>query len=170
MAVSVDGTPVNLVSHAHGQGYADLHFLIPEVVEAVEVRKGPYDAEDGDLTTAGAVRLRTHDRVSGRVDVRGGSFGTVNGVALAPFGGDASRSGGYVAGAARSSEGPFDAGQGYRRVNLVAKWTAPVRGATTALATASAFDSRWNGSGQVPDCALKSTSPRRQYPEASFLV
>ncbi len=155
VAVSVDATPVNLVSHAHGQGYADLHFLIPEVVEAVEVRKGPYDAEDGDLATAGAVQLRTRDRVSGLVDVRGGSFGTVNGVALAPFGGDASRSGGYVAAAARYSEGPFDAGQGYRRVNLFAKWTAPLRGATTVFATASAFDSRWDASGQVPERAVR---------------
>jgi hypothetical protein len=155
VAVSVDGTPVNLVSHAHGQGYADLHFLIPEVVDAVEVRKGPYDAADGDLATAGAVRLRTRDRVAGVVDARGGSFGTVSGVGLVPFGGDASRPGGYVAAAGRYSDGPFEAGQGYRRVNVFAKWTAPIGDGTTAFATASAFDSRWDASGQVPERAVR---------------
>ncbi len=57
VAISVDGTPVNMVSHAHGQGYADLHFLIPEIVSRVEVRKGPYDARDGDHATAATGRL-----------------------------------------------------------------------------------------------------------------
>src|SRR2546422_847846 len=43
VAISVDGVPVNMVSHAHGQGYADLHWLIPEIVEDVDVHKGPYE-------------------------------------------------------------------------------------------------------------------------------
>jgi len=63
VAISVDGTPVNMVSHAHGQGYADLHFLMPEVVEIGEIRKGPYDAQGGDSATAGAVTFRTKDRI-----------------------------------------------------------------------------------------------------------
>src|SRR5262249_47407762 len=53
LAIFVDGLPVNLRSHAHGQGYADLHFLIPETVKAVEVLKGPYFPEYGDFDTAG---------------------------------------------------------------------------------------------------------------------
>ncbi len=63
VAISVDGVPVNMVSHAHGQGYADLHWLIPEVVEGVDVHKGPYDAQDGDLATAGAVALAEASRL-----------------------------------------------------------------------------------------------------------
>jgi CarboxypepD_reg-like domain/TonB-dependent Receptor Plug Domain len=51
--ITVDGMPVNMVSHAHGQGYADLHFLIPETVEKVNFDKGPYFSNKGNLATAG---------------------------------------------------------------------------------------------------------------------
>ena len=53
--LTVDGMPVNMVSHAHGQGYADLHFVIPELVAGVDFKKGPYHAEKGNFTTAGWV-------------------------------------------------------------------------------------------------------------------
>src|SRR5205085_7974336 len=53
----IDGIPINLVSHAHGQGFADTNFIIPEVVERVEITKGPYFASQGDFATAGAVNL-----------------------------------------------------------------------------------------------------------------
>jgi TonB-dependent Receptor Plug Domain len=154
VAVSVDGRPVNMVSHAHGQGYADLHFLLPEIVEYAEVRKGPYDARDGDLATAGAVSFRTRDRVDGSVATRGGSFGTGHGLALIPLGGDASRAGGYVALAGHYSDGPFDRPQGYRRINAFAKGTAPIGSRAQLVATASGFDSRWDASGQIPQRAL----------------
>ena len=62
VAIYVDGVPVNMPSHAHGQGYADLHWLIPEAVERIDVVKGPYDARFGDFATAGAVNLITRER------------------------------------------------------------------------------------------------------------
>src|SRR2546426_7452126 len=90
VAISVDGVPVNMVSHAHGQGYGDLHWLIPEVVDYVAVHKGPYEAQDGDLATAGAVALHTKDRLSyAELSTRGGSFRTGHTVALVPLGADA---------------------------------------------------------------------------------
>lgn len=55
VAISVDGMPVNMVSHGHGQGYADLHFVIPDVVERLDVDKGPYTMEAGNFATAGAI-------------------------------------------------------------------------------------------------------------------
>src|SRR5690606_38526324 len=55
VAVSVDGMPVNMVSHAHGQGYADLHFLVPELVEGLSFGKGPYQIDKGNMATAGWV-------------------------------------------------------------------------------------------------------------------
>lgn len=58
-AVSVDGVPMNLVSHAHGQGYLDLNSIIPELVDNVEYGKGPYYAEVGDFATAGFSKIRT---------------------------------------------------------------------------------------------------------------
>ena len=56
--LTVDGMPVNMVSHAHGQGYADLHFVIPELVEQVNFEKGPYRADKGNFVTAGWVDAR----------------------------------------------------------------------------------------------------------------
>src|SRR5262249_60884939 len=59
VAVFLDGIPINLPSHAHGQGYADLNFVIPEAIDRIDVTKGPYFVETGDFGTAGAVNLRT---------------------------------------------------------------------------------------------------------------
>lgn len=161
VAVSVDGVPVNLVSHGHGQGYADLHFVIPEIVHRVDVRKGPYDTQDGDLAVAGSVNLVTRERVDGRaVALRRGSFNTFDLTALVPFGGDASRAGGYMAGALASADGPFDAPQDFRRWNGYAKYTAPLGAARVGL-TLSGFSSRWDASGQVPDRAVRNGSISR---------
>ncbi len=150
VAVSVDGSPVNMVTHAHGQGYADLHFVLPEVVERVEVRKGPYAAEDGDLATAGAVAFITKDRMSAQAEVRGGSLGTGRFLAVAPFGGDATTSGGYLAGAYQYTEGPFEQPQGYSRYNLFGKWTTQLGRARLSV-SASGTDASWDASGQVPE-------------------
>ena len=157
VAISVDGTPVNMVSHGHGQGYADLHFLLPEVVERIDVRKGPYDVRDGDFATAGAVAFRTKDRLdAGHAGVRAGSFGTARALAMAPFGGDAGRAGGYAALALNSTDGPFEAPQGYRRLSGFTKATAPVSADVELYATASGFGGRWDQSGQVPERAVRS--------------
>lgn len=58
-ATWIDGMPINMPTHGHGQGYTDVNFLIPEIVERVSYRKGPYYAEEGDFSAAGAVRIRT---------------------------------------------------------------------------------------------------------------
>jgi hypothetical protein len=155
VAVSVDGTPVNLVSHGHGQGYADLHFLLPEVVQRADIRKGSFAAQDGDFATAGAVAFRTLDRVpQGVVGVRVGSFGNRRLLAMVPFGGDATRSGGYLAAAGHVSQGPFESPDDYRRINAFGKWTAPLSPDAEAFASASAYTARWNASGQVPERAV----------------
>jgi outer membrane receptor protein involved in Fe transport len=78
-----DGMPVNMISHGHGQGYADLHFVIPELVENVEVNKGPYYIEYGDLATAGAVRMRTHRKFGeSRVSLGAGMFNTFRSLSI----------------------------------------------------------------------------------------
>jgi outer membrane cobalamin receptor len=60
-ATSVDGVPVNLPTHGHGQGYTDLNFLIPELVEGIDYRKGVYYADVGDFSSAGSARIHTAD-------------------------------------------------------------------------------------------------------------
>ena len=155
VAISVDGVPVNMVSHAHGQGYADLHWLIPEVVADVDVHKGPYEAQDGDLATAGAVALHTKDRLSrAEVSTRGGSFSTSHTLALLPLGGDAAHAGGYLAFAGHYTNGPFDNPQHYRRYNLFGKWTAAAGSSAELFAAGSGYDARWNASGQIPERAV----------------
>jgi hypothetical protein len=157
VAISVDETPVNMVSHAHGQGYADVHWLIPEIVDEIAVRKGPYDAQDGDLATAGAVALSTRDRLSRpEIDMRGGSFRTGHALALLPLGAGAGEAGGYLAAAAHFTDGPFEHPQDYGRINVFGKWSAPVGPGAELVATVSGYDARWNGSGQIPDRALAS--------------
>ena len=61
-AIFIDGIPVNMVSHAHRQGYADMHWLIPETVDRVEIYKGPYFAHLGDFATSGAMNVFTKRR------------------------------------------------------------------------------------------------------------
>src|SRR5579871_4310430 len=81
--ISVDGMPVNMVSQAHGQGYADLHFLIPETVAGYDFGKGPYYAGFGDFTTAGYVAYKTINVPDkNMVKLEGGQFNTGRVVAL----------------------------------------------------------------------------------------
>ena len=124
LALFVDGLPVNLRSHAHGQGYADLHFLIPETVKAVDVVKGPYFPEYGDFETAGAIVFLTRDYVEeNTLEVAGGSFNTQRYVALISPTRDALKT--LIAFEGYRSDGPFEHPNGYLRFNLFAKASAP---------------------------------------------
>src|SRR4029079_16987608 len=77
VAFFTDGMPINFRSHAHGQGYSDLSFIIPETIEGVDVSKGAYLPELGDFNTAGAVNFRTREVVKeGVVQAAGGQFDT----------------------------------------------------------------------------------------------
>jgi outer membrane receptor protein involved in Fe transport len=157
VAVSVDGVPVNMVSHGHGQGYADLHFITPEAVQLGEVRKGPYDAEDGNLATAGSVNFRTRDRIDApRVEARAGTHKTAHGVLMTPFGGEATEPGGYLMLSGHFTDGPTISPQRYQRFNGFAKVTVPLGSEAEAVASASGFDSQWFASGQIPSRAVAS--------------
>ena len=82
LAITVDGMPVNMPSHGHGQGYADLNFLIPELVGAVNVRKGPYFADKGDFASAGSVDIDYLTKLPKNLaEISFGSFGYRRGVA-----------------------------------------------------------------------------------------
>src|SRR3569833_35571 len=81
--VSVDGMPVNMVSHIHGQGYADLHFLIPETVADFDYGKGPYYTGYGDLNTAGYLSYNTKDAIDlSMIGIEGGRFNTFRLIAI----------------------------------------------------------------------------------------
>lgn len=82
-SVNIDGMPVNMVSHAHGQGYADFHFVIPETVDKLKVFKGTYTAQYGDFATSGAGEFNTKTNIGkSMVKLEGAMFDTYRALAL----------------------------------------------------------------------------------------
>src|SRR5437762_1617359 len=117
VAVFVDGLPVNLRSHAHGQGYADFHFVIPETLKQVDVFKGPYFVEFGDFATAGAFNFVTLDVVPENiVEAAGGSWGTQRYLTLLSPTRDRLKS--LIAVEVYTTNGPSEHDQNYIRFNL----------------------------------------------------
>jgi len=156
--ISVDGVPVNMVSHGHGQGYADLHFVIPEAIAEMEVMKGPYYVRYGDLATAGAVSFRTFDRLpvnTLKADI--GSFGTARAVGLVNLF-SAQKLRGYGGAEYYRTRGYFDAEQDLQRWNWLLKihYQAPVH----QFFAFSYFghESHWDASGQIPARAVSNGS------------
>jgi len=85
-AISVDGVPVNLRTHGHGQGYLDINFVIPEIVERVDFRKGPYRASTGDFSSAGSASYSTYDSLDRDfIDVSFGAYSHLRAVAGVDF-------------------------------------------------------------------------------------
>jgi hypothetical protein len=75
-ATFIDGVPVNMPTNAHGQGYSDLNYLIPELVQCINYGKGPYFAEDGDFSSAGSAKFQYHNSLDSNIaDLTVGAFG-----------------------------------------------------------------------------------------------
>ncbi len=72
---TVAGIPINMPSHAHGQGYSDINWVMPELVSYVEFKKGPYYADQGDFSTAGAYNLFYRNTIDPVTEIGGGSYG-----------------------------------------------------------------------------------------------
>jgi len=157
--ISVDGMPVNMVSHAHGQGYADLHFLIPETIQGYDFGKGPYYTTKGDGCTAGYVAYDTKNVLENNmVKLEGGQFTTgriVSMINLLTSKAKDKQQSAYIAGdALYSNGGPFLAPQHFQRYNLFAKFNTWISAATRLNASASTFYSRWRSSGEIPNRAV----------------
>ena len=156
--VSVDGMPLNLVSHAHGQGFADLHFLIPELVNRYEFGKGPYYAGYGDFTTAGYVSFKTYDVLDkNEVKLEGGQFNTGRIMTMANLLSDRAKQRGenaYIAGEAAFTDGPFDFPQHLDRLNLYGKYNAALNSKNKIGITLSTYSSSWRSSGEIPERAV----------------
>lgn len=154
--ISVDGMPVNMVSHAHGQGYSDLHFLIPETIERVDFDKGPYNADKGNFATAGYVNFQTKRALDkSSVSVQGGSFNTVRTVGLFNLINE-KKNNAYVAAEYLASDGPFESSQNFDRINLMGKYGITLDDGSDISLIASYFTSTWDASGQIPVRAVES--------------
>lgn len=158
--ISVDGIPVNMVSHAHGQGYADLHFVIPELIDKVNFNKGPYFADKGNFTTAGFVEFKTKDYLENNfIKVEGGQFSTFRGITainLIKPKPDRRNQSLYFAGEASYTRGYFENSQNFSRYNGTLKYHGSIGNNSTLTTTLTAFSSKWNASGQIPDRAVES--------------
>ncbi len=156
--VSVDDMPLNLVSHAHGQGFSDLHFLIPELVTSYEFGKGPYYADRGDFTTAGYVGFHTADVLDrSTVKIEGGQFQTGRAMAMIDLLSAKAKERGesaYIAGEAAYTNGPFDWPQHFSRLNIFGKYNVNLAPKERLTLTLSSFGSQWRSSGEIPERAV----------------
>ncbi len=156
--VSVDGMPVNMVSHIHGQGYADLHFLIPETVADFDYGKGPYYTEYGDLATAGYLSYNTRDALSKSViSLEAGQFHTARVSAMINLLSQKAKQNGenaYIAGEYNYTDGPFELAEQYKRFNLFGKYTKQLNAGNKLAISASTFSTSWRASGEIPERAV----------------
>jgi hypothetical protein len=147
-ATTVAGMPVNLPTHAHGHGYSDLNFLIPELTSGVQFSKGPYFAEHGDFATAGAANIALVNVLARPIARVGGGdqrFGRALVAASRPAGD------GHLLGAIelQRNDGPWERPDNLRNVNAVMRFSRgdALNGFSV---TAMAYRARWNATDQIP--------------------
>lgn len=152
-AQSVEGMPVNLRTHGHGQGYSDLNFLIPETVDSLTYRKGPYYADVGDFSSAGSVRYHLLDGTDkGLLQLEAGSDAYARVVAADSFVvGAATVTGGLEA---QRYDGPWDdINEDVDKKNLMLRFAVPV-GSGRGHLLAMYYDNTWNSPDQIPERAV----------------
>jgi outer membrane receptor protein involved in Fe transport len=154
LATSVDGIPVNMHTHGHGQGYTDINFVIPELLDRIEYKKGTYYADEGNFSAAGAVDLRYRTSLDETL--------------LSLTVGEDSYARGLFAGGAKLgdgdlvwgldygvTDGPWDLEEDLRRVNALVKYSRGERDDGYSF-TASGYDGEWTSTDQIPERAVSS--------------
>ena len=155
-ATWVAGMPVNMPTHAHGQGYTDLNFVIPELISRVRYHNGPYFAEDGDVGSAGSARIAYADKLpfnvaaytAGAFDFRRALF------AASPELGSGALTYGleYL-----QNDGPWDHPNDFTKWNGVLRYSQGTAANGFAL-TGMAYAADWNATDQIPRRALDAGS------------
>ena len=139
-----DGVPINAVSHGHGQGYLDLHFIIPETIDSIEATKGPYSPLVGDFAVAGSTSFHMADHVDESVaKVEVGTDGHRRGVVVdSPDLGPRWRA--MVAMEAFDEDGPFIHPENYDRLSTAAKVTRVLDDGSELSVEAMSYSGTWN--------------------------
>ena len=152
LSIRIDGMPVNMPTHGHGQGYADINFLIPELIQSVYVRKGPYYADVGDFSSAGSVEIDYLNKLPKNIaEMTIGSFGYHRGLAA----GSTAVGAGTLLAAIEGVKynGPWDVPDNVRKINGVMRYSQGT--ATDGLTlTAMAYSNAWNSTDQVAQRAI----------------
>ncbi len=152
-AVFVDDMPINLTTHAHGQGYADLNWLMPETLNSLDVRKGPYFADVGDFANAGSLFLNLRDSVDKNiVSASVGSFDYQRYFTM----GSTKLGGGSLlyAGETNFYDGPWATPDDMRKFSGLLRYSQGT--ATDGFsATAMAYSNTWTATQQQPLRAIE---------------
>ena len=152
LSIKIDGMPVNMPTHGHGQGYADINFMIPELIQSVNVRKGPYYADVGDFGSAGAIAIDYINRLPKNIlETTNGTFGYHRGLAA----GSTAVGAGTLLAAVEGVKynGPWDVADNVRKINGVLRYS---QGTATDGFTLSAmaYSNGWNSTDQVAQRAI----------------
>ena len=154
LAVRLNGVPLNLRSHGHGQGYVDLNPLIPELVGRVRYRKGPYFADAGDFSSAGTVAIDYVDELPfGFAQVERGSYDYMRTVAGDTFHFDDSKL--TVGVETYHHDGPWVVEDDYEKLNGVARWVHGDERRGWRL-TGEFYDADWTATDHIPERAVDS--------------
>jgi TonB dependent receptor/TonB-dependent Receptor Plug Domain len=151
LALEVDDMPVNMPTHAHGQGYSDLNFMIPELAGDLHYKKGPYYADEGNFATAGTARIGLVSNVPTSATLGIGEDGYRRALLM----GTMSLVNGRLIGAGEvyQNDGPFAVPDNYNRLNGVLRYHhGDDRDFYTV--TAMAYSGKWNSTDQVPQRAI----------------
>ena len=153
-ATFVAGMPINMRSHAHGQGWTDLNFLIPELVARIDYHKGPYFAEDGDFASAGSARLSYAEKLKATTgSLTAGSFGYRRGLLV---GSPELGTGHLVYGLELvRNDGPWDHPNDFKKYNGVLRY-ALGNSSNGFNVTGMAYDAKWNATDQVAQRSVDS--------------
>lgn len=154
LAGFVDGAPINMRSHGHGQGYLDLNFLIPELVERIDYRKGPYSVESGDFSAAGSLAFQTKRELDAPfAQLTGGTFGY--GRALVA-GSEKAGNGRLLAALDGTiSNGPWVLNENLRKLNGLLKYSEGTAQEGWSFGF-SGYGAKWQATDQVPERAVAS--------------
>lgn len=153
-AISLDGMPVNMPTHAHGHGYADMNFIIPELVSSMRYRKGPYYGNKGDFATAGSADIAYADRLTeGRAHLTLGEYDYQR-----LFAGQSVEAGAgaiTLAGAVTRYNGPWDLDQDLDKQNLLLKYHEGDETYNLGVSLMT-YKNDWQASDQIPLRAVES--------------
>ncbi|MES3015436.1 MAG: TonB-dependent receptor [Pseudomonadota bacterium] len=155
-ATYVGGMPVNMPTHAHGHGYSDLNWLLPELVNRIAYKKGPYFAEEGDFSSAGAARIGLFDRLpQGIASLTLGENGYRRALVAnsSPLGRSGQSGDLLYALETAHNDGPWENPEKFHRVNGVLRYSVSEGGTRHAI-TAMGYSAGWNATDQIPQRAV----------------
>lgn len=152
LRISVDGMLVNQRSHGHGQGYADLNFMIPELAAGLQYQKGPYYADQGDFSSAGALNIGYVNKLPTGIASYGvGNQGFMRGLVANSH--DVGAGTVLYAVELNKKDGPWVTKENYKKFNAVLRYSQDT-GSTRFNITAMGYGANWNSTDQIPERAV----------------